>query len=95
MADIRHYVVVYDIEDDRERQKVGKVLEGFGRRVQKSVFECPLTRRSRAELDDRLAKLAIETGFVLIYRLNDQAQRGAAGNVPADLTTEAAHAFVA
>jgi CRISPR-associated protein Cas2 len=36
------HLISYDIEDDRERLQVSKVLEGFGRRVQKSVFECPL-----------------------------------------------------
>ncbi|RLC91992.1 MAG: CRISPR-associated endonuclease Cas2 [Chloroflexi bacterium] len=33
-------VVCYDIPDDRRRTRVGKTLEGFGYRVQKSVFEC-------------------------------------------------------
>jgi len=36
------YVVAYDIEADRLRSRVAKMLEGFGSRVQKSVFECHL-----------------------------------------------------
>ena len=39
------YVICYDIADDRRRGKVAKLLEGLGRRVQKSVFECDLTHR--------------------------------------------------
>jgi len=34
------YLVCFDIVDDRTRQRVVKVLKGYGHRVQKSVFEC-------------------------------------------------------
>lgn len=33
-------LVVYDIPDDKCRDRLAKFLEGHGRRVQKSVFEC-------------------------------------------------------
>lgn len=33
-------LVVYDIADNRRRNKLAKFLEGQGRRVQESVFEC-------------------------------------------------------
>jgi CRISPR-associated protein Cas2 len=33
-------LVVYDIPDNKRRQKLATFLEGYGRRVQKSVFEC-------------------------------------------------------
>ncbi len=35
------FLVCFDITDDRARYRVVKVLKGFGKRVQKSVFECP------------------------------------------------------
>lgn len=34
------FLVCFDISDDRIRYRVVKVLKGFGKRVQKSVFEC-------------------------------------------------------
>lgn len=34
------YLVSYDIPEDKRRTKVAKALEGFGTRVQYSVFEC-------------------------------------------------------
>jgi len=34
------YLVTYDIENDRVRDRVATLLEGTGWRVQKSVFEC-------------------------------------------------------
>ena len=35
-------VVSYDVSDDRRRRKVAKIMEGYGYRVQYSVFECDL-----------------------------------------------------
>ena len=34
------FLVCFDISDNRVRYRVVKVLKGFGKRVQKSVFEC-------------------------------------------------------
>ena len=36
------YVVSYDITSDRLRNKIAKTLEGYGTRIQYSVFECRL-----------------------------------------------------
>ena len=36
-------VVVYDIPHDRRRDRLATFLEGHGRRVQESVFECFLS----------------------------------------------------
>ncbi|MEM1253274.1 MAG: CRISPR-associated endonuclease Cas2 [Cyanobacteria bacterium P01_H01_bin.21] len=36
-------VVVYDIPNDKRRLKLSNLLEGYGRRVQYSVFECFLS----------------------------------------------------
>jgi CRISPR-associated protein Cas2 len=36
-------LIVYDIADDKRRQKLATFLEGYGRRVQESVFECFLS----------------------------------------------------
>jgi CRISPR-associated protein Cas2 len=33
-------IVAYDIPDDKRRLKLSNFLEGYGRRVQESVFEC-------------------------------------------------------
>ncbi|MGG6269693.1 CRISPR-associated endonuclease Cas2 [Leptolyngbya sp. AN03gr2] len=37
------YLVCYDVIHDRRRDRVSRLLEGYGLRVQKSVFECVLT----------------------------------------------------
>lgn len=40
-------VIVYDIVDDRTRDKVARVLEEYAVRVQKSVFEAPVLSENR------------------------------------------------
>ncbi|MBN2533486.1 MAG: CRISPR-associated endonuclease Cas2 [Spirochaetales bacterium] len=62
------YLVVYDISADKERTKVQKLLEGYGFGIQKSVFECLLSKRLKRELIQKLEKMNIKTGFIKLYR---------------------------
>ncbi|MEI3650476.1 MAG: CRISPR-associated endonuclease Cas2 [Dolichospermum lemmermannii FEM_B0920] len=50
------YVIVYDITCDKRRKKVSDLLEGYGQRVQYSVFECILSQTKYSELQKRLRK---------------------------------------
>ncbi len=52
----RHYLVSYDISDDRRRDAVFKALEGQGDHVQYSVFLCDLNDRELAQLRARLRR---------------------------------------
>ncbi|MCB0044312.1 MAG: CRISPR-associated endonuclease Cas2 [Caldilineaceae bacterium] len=57
MADNRtttFYVIAYDISSDRRRTKVHKVLSGFGRWSQFSLFECYLTEKEYLRLRELL-----------------------------------------
>jgi CRISPR-associated protein Cas2 len=51
------YLICYDIVSDSRRQKVSKLLETCGFRVQKSVFECVLDEKRLEQLQKRLLKL--------------------------------------
>jgi CRISPR-associated protein Cas2 len=48
------YIISYDISNDKRRTQVAKILDGFGQRVQYSVFECDLTASQYAILQQRL-----------------------------------------
>lgn len=50
-------VVAYDIVCDRRRNRVAKLLSGYGERVNYSVFECELRERQFATLQKQLLKL--------------------------------------
>jgi CRISPR-associated protein Cas2 len=47
-------LVVYDIADDRRRLKLSNFLEGYGRRVQESVFECFLSLDEMKQLCEKV-----------------------------------------
>jgi CRISPR-associated protein Cas2 len=66
------YVVVYDVEDDRARVRIAKVMERFGVRVQKSVFECRLEAKDLERLTRALTRELTRVGGagnVRLYRL--------------------------
>lgn len=52
--DVALYIVAYDISDDRRRTKVHKILCGFGKWTQYSLFECHLTPKQLLQLQHRL-----------------------------------------
>lgn len=49
-------LVVYDIADDKRRTKLATFLEGYGQRVQWSVFECYLSLAEMRALHKHVEK---------------------------------------
>jgi len=51
-------MIAYDIPDDKRRTKVHKILLGYGKWTQYSLFECFLTRKQllllRSKLEEHL-----------------------------------------
>ena len=52
-----HFVIAYDVVEDRRRTKIMNALKDVGLRVQYSVFECELTMERAGDLRERLEKL--------------------------------------
>lgn len=52
-----HFLLTYDISDDKRRTKVFKILLGAGDNVQYSVFLCDLDARELAALRTRIRPL--------------------------------------
>ncbi|MEC4814033.1 MAG: CRISPR-associated endonuclease Cas2 [Scytonema sp. PMC 1069.18] len=78
------YLVTYDIPCDKRRKKVSDLLEGYGQRVQYSVFECKLTSAQYKELCQRLKKkVKLSEDSVRFYPLSqhtlDQVQAWGVG----------------
>jgi CRISPR-associated protein Cas2 len=74
-------LVTYDVstetrEGRRRLRKVATICLGFGQRVQKSVFECQVTRAQMEDLEDKLLR-TIDPGqdSLRIYRLAEPRQR--------------------
>ena len=63
------YVIAYDIPDDKRRTKVHKLLSGFGKWTQFSLFECFLTKKELVLLRSKLAEHleAVQDACVFIH----------------------------
>lgn len=67
------YAIAYDIPDDRRRKKIADLLEGYGQRVQYSVFECVLSPAKYKELTTKLRKIInLAEDSVRFYPLSSQ-----------------------
>ncbi|MGG6294954.1 CRISPR-associated endonuclease Cas2 [Leptolyngbya sp. AN02str] len=64
------YLVTYDISCNKRRLKVANLLEGYGRRVQYSVFECVLPIAKYQELRDRLRRQVESEDSIRFYPLS-------------------------
>lgn len=70
------YLVCYDITHNRRRSKVAHLLEGYGIRVQKSVFECILEKPQYVLLMRKLEKyLKAEEDQVRFYPMTVHTRR--------------------
>ncbi len=70
MIEERLYIVTYDISDPRRWRRVFRLMQGYGRWLQLSVFQCRLSARRRAELARRLdAAIHAREDHVLIMDL--------------------------
>ena len=88
------YIAAYDVTRDKERDRVARVLQGYGFRVQRSVFELRLTRGQREQLLRALQALELQSGFVSLYRWDSQAKRFEVGRAPERFHDESLHAYV-
>jgi CRISPR-associated protein Cas2 len=64
-------LIAYDIEDDSTRRRVAETIEAYGQRVQRSVFECDLTKGQYEKLGATLDALHDDaaTDSIRCYRL--------------------------
>ncbi len=71
------YVISYDIVEDRRRNKIAKLLEGYGQRVQYSVFECHIDKKTLKILYAKLQDLTqdMQEGSVYIYFLCNECEK--------------------
>lgn len=66
------YVVAYDIPEDKRRTKVHKILKGFGKWTEFSLFECFLTKKEFLQMQAKLDKhLRADEDRVRIYMICD------------------------
>ena len=90
-------LIVYDIPDDKTRRIVGDILEGFGTRVNRSVFECRVKNAGqRKKLQDALSRVIDpDLDSMRVYALcaNCTASSTALGKEPLPFEEDAVYFF--
>ncbi len=73
---MKFYLVCYDVVKDARRNRVAKLLKGYGLRVQKSVFECLLSDDQLELLRTRIDRtLEPEEDQVRFYPMSEHTRR--------------------
>lgn len=57
----RRYLVAYDIRDDRRLRSIATCMEGYGTRIQYSVFVCDLSGQEAVQMRGDLETLMKQT----------------------------------
>lgn len=88
-------IISYDVVEDKRRTKVAKLLEGYGKRVQYSVFECDLSQQELLAVGRELRGLIdLNTDSVRCYRLDEAAVQRIAIYGIGKVTTQPTHYVV-
>lgn len=73
MAEFKNwYLICYDIRCPKRWRKAYKLLEGYGDRLQYSLFRCWLSQRSREKLRWELERVLSPEDDLLFVRLSEQ-----------------------
>lgn len=66
------YLIAYDIRDPKRWRRAYKLLQGYGERIQYSIFRCALTMRDREKLRWELEKILKAEDSLLLAGLCDR-----------------------
>jgi CRISPR-associated protein Cas2 len=72
MADKHWHLISYDVREAKRLRRVAKKLEGYGARVQYSVFRCRLDRETLEKLHWELSELLADEDDLLVIPLCEQ-----------------------
>lgn len=66
----RHWLVLYDIREERRLVKIAKIMASYGQRVQKSVFEVYAPKAVVMDLKYRVEQVIdMEEDFILLFEV--------------------------
>lgn len=69
MSDTRWWLVCYDVHDAKRLRKCARHMEGYGERVQYSVFRCWMGKRDVEQLRWELTELLAPNDEVMLIPL--------------------------
>jgi len=62
-------LVIYDVEENKVRNKIVRILESYGVRVQKSAFVCHVDDKRLSVMKSKLDKVIGESDSIRIYQI--------------------------
>ncbi|MCK6511263.1 CRISPR-associated endonuclease Cas2 [Myxococcota bacterium] len=68
----RWYLFAYDVREPKRLKSVSKILEGYGIRVQYSLFRCRLTPRELERLRWELSRVMLSEDALMVVGLCSQ-----------------------
>lgn len=63
------HLITYDVRDDKRLKRVARIMEGYGTRIQYSVFRCHLSDRQVERLRWEIACVTENNDDMMIVRL--------------------------
>ena len=70
MKTFRRYLIIYDIADEKRLVKIAKLMQNYGVRVQKSIFEAALSKKVLKNLRlDLLQVMDLDDDGVKVFTL--------------------------
>jgi CRISPR-associated protein Cas2 len=82
IPDRKYYcLVIYDISDTKRRNKLIKILKGYGERVQESCFEAALAAAKLKNLNEEIAHFFKTGDNIRIYRFRGETDVSVFGDV--------------
>lgn len=70
MSERHWYIFSYDIRDPKRWRQVYKIVNGYGQRLQYSLFRCYLTRTQVERARNELEKVMADEDDMLVIRLS-------------------------
>ena len=64
---MKNWLIIYDIRNETRLRKIAKIMEDYGERVQKSVFEVLTTKEVIKEIKVRIKRVMKEEDFVVFF----------------------------
>jgi CRISPR-associated protein Cas2 len=80
------WVIAYDTPSAKRRRKLAKLLEGYGERLQWSVFECRLQPHQLRLLREGLRRIATAEDSVRLWVVPQREQAAEQLGKPVELT---------
>jgi CRISPR-associated protein Cas2 len=79
MSDAKWWLVCYDVRDPKRLRKCARHMEGYGERVQYSVFRCWMTKEQVERLRWELTELLASEDEVMLIPLPQSSVDGIVG----------------